>query len=398
MKGQKGSRKFRFTKRGIENLEAHDPSASGSRAMEYSDAECIGLRVAVSANGQKTFYWRYSIYKRKRVISIGSFPAVAVQEARQRCWDYRNMVSRGLDPLVEKDKQKNTLTFAEFCKLYVEHSKTVNKSWRHFERMIDILIPIFGRHLLTSISQRDVQKHLDSIIANKRSGATHNRTRSLVHRMFQVAIDWGYMTTNPASGTKKLPENPEERHWITVEDSQKLLAALEEIPKPWRVSACAVKFLLVTGKRLAESMRIRWTDLDEENRVVFLRLETMKGKRPAKLFLSDLAMEVIEELKEYRREDSPYLFPGLKPGARLTTPRKVFATAKELAGIDSAISLHGLRHGYASNLLDMGATVWEVKKLLNHQDISTTQKYLHAKDDSLMRRTQDLSNQYQNPT
>jgi len=262
--------------------------------------------------------------------------------------------------------------------------------------MVNNVVSIWGRHLLTSISQRDVQKYLDSFIERGRAGGTHNRMRSLLHRMFKVAMDWGYMTSNPVSGTKKLPENPEERRWISVEDSKKLLAALDEIPEQWRVSALAVKFLLLTGKRLTESLRIRHSDI--EGNVIYLRQEMTKGKRSERVYLSDATMEVIEELKKYRKEDNPYLFPSKKnPGARLTSPRKVYSTAKELAGIDPGITLHGLRHGYASNMLEMGASIVEVKTLLNHKSISTTQKYLHAKDERLMARTQELSKKYHQP-
>jgi site-specific recombinase XerD len=76
----------------------------------------------------------------------------------------------------------------------------------------------------------------------------------------------------------------------------------------------------------------------------------------------------------------------------------MFATAKKLAGIDPEITLHGLRQGYVSNLLDMGASIVEVKALLNHKSITTTPKYLHAKDERLIARTQKLSKKYQQPT
>ena len=63
------SKRFPFTKRTIEGLSSHDPD-SKSREAEYSDAECIGLKLRVSKGGRKFFQHRYRYMGRKKCLPI----------------------------------------------------------------------------------------------------------------------------------------------------------------------------------------------------------------------------------------------------------------------------------------------------------------------------------------
>ena len=67
------SKRFPFNKRTIEALSPHDAD-SKSREAEYSDAECIGLKLRVSKGGRKFFQHRYRYMGRKKCLSIGEFP------------------------------------------------------------------------------------------------------------------------------------------------------------------------------------------------------------------------------------------------------------------------------------------------------------------------------------
>ena len=79
--------------------------------------------------------------------------------------------------------------------------------------------------------------------------------------------------------------------------------------------------------------------------------------------------------------DSPWLFPSRSGGGRLTRRRfsQLLDEAALVAGIDPAkISPHGLRHAFATHLLEGGADLRTVQKLLGHADIATTQIYTHV--------------------
>ena len=72
------SKRFPFTKRAIEALPPHDPE-SPSREAEYSDAECIGLKLRVSKGGRKFFQNRYRYMGHKKCLTIVEFPSPFVE-------------------------------------------------------------------------------------------------------------------------------------------------------------------------------------------------------------------------------------------------------------------------------------------------------------------------------
>ena len=91
------SKRFAFTKRAIEALSPHDAD-SKSREAEYSDAECIGLKLRVSKGGRKFFQHRYRYMSRKKCLSIGEFPYVSLQDARQKVHEHKSLLARQIDP------------------------------------------------------------------------------------------------------------------------------------------------------------------------------------------------------------------------------------------------------------------------------------------------------------
>jgi len=386
---QRESRKFRFNKREIENLPPHDPDSASSE-QEWSDLECRGLRLSVSKNGRKFFCHRYMINRRKRTVRIGEFPAVSLHEARKAVNDNKNLISKGIDPFFEVEKQKTALTFQEFAETqYLPHAKENKKSWYYDYRTIhNDMMPVFGRYLLSAITKRDVQKYLDGI-TSRATGPTANRHRSLIMRMFYLAIEWDYLTVNPCQGIRKHRENPAREVFLNPEEIGRLLVALDNIPQ--RVSACAVKFLIATGKRLQESLSLTWDNIDMEEKIAYLHQDNTKGGKAERVILNALAIETLEELQVFRKPGNPNVFPGNGPGDRLMSLRKVYITAKKMAEINNKTRLHDLRHSFASNMLSSGASLYEVQKLLGHKDAAMTQRYAHLADNTLRERSESMS-------
>lgn len=380
---QKQSRRFKFNKRGIEALKS-EPQAR-AREAEFTDEGCCGLKILVNkaVHPRKTFFLRTTFNRRKIAIRLGEWPGMSVEEARQLANEYKNMISRGQDPMVERERQKAVLTFQQFAEQhYLTHARQNKKSWLWDERMLrNELFQVFGRYTLSAISKRDCQKYLDSV-AMRASGPTANRHRSLLMRMFNLAIQWDFMEgDNPLSGIHKHKENPAREVFLSEEEIHLLIQALSQMTE--RISACAVLFLISSGKRLTEAMSITYDDLDMDNRIAYLRQDTTKGGKPERVFLNDLAMSALEEVAGYRQAGNPHVFPGSGKSGRLLSPKRTFNLAKKMAGIDRAVRLHDLRHTFASHLISNGASLYEVQKLLGHKDATMTQRYAHLAEDTL---------------
>lgn len=130
------------------------------------------------------------------------------------------------------------------------------------------------------------------------------------------------------------------------------------------------------GLRVSETAHLRVSDIHSENMRILIR--QAKGNKDRYSLLSENNLLL---LRQYWREYRPnlWLFPGIpdqKPIAARTI-QEIFKKARIAAGISKEVSVHTLRHCFATHLLNHGASILQIKELLGHSDIQTTSMYLH---------------------
>ncbi len=133
------------------------------------------------------------------------------------------------------------------------------------------------------------------------------------------------------------------------------------------------------GLRVSEVVAIKTRNIDS-NRMCIL-VEQAKGKKDRIVALSPLLLIMLREYwKEYKPDKDGYLFAGQWAGQPYSTRsmQLVLERAKERAGVLKQGSVHALRHSFATHLLDKGTDVTMIMKLLGHNDIKTTLRYLHV--------------------
>lgn len=370
-----GSRRFRFTQREVEALPPNRKDASATE-MEYSDIEVRGFRVLVSKNGRKTYYLRYTLDGRKRVYRIGEHGPFSTADARKEALRLRALIEHGHDPQLEREQRRAIPTFAEFARdEYMPHARNHKKSWKTDEgKLENNLIPRWGRFRLTEISTRDVES-LMSDLSRSSAKATANRYYALVHRMFHLAIIWGRLEKNPAQGVQKFRENNKRDRYLTGDELRRFLKALDEETNP--IVAGLFRFLLLNGVRLGEALDAKWQDVDLEERKWFLP-QTKAGKGRW-VVLNEHAAAVLTKLP--RTVGTELIFPGAK-GGRFSKPQGDFHRVLKRAGIEN-FRIHDLRHTFASQAINQGATLYEVQHLLGHLCSTTTTRYAHLADDRL---------------
>lgn len=390
---QQQRRKFPFTKRAIEMLPAPEPD-SPSRETEYADAECIGLHLRVSKNGRRFFQHRYRFFGRKKCLSLGEFPAVSVQEARERVSEHKTLLARDKDPAEARGKVRNDLTFADFAEShYLPYSRQHKKTWEDDEQKIaKRLNPFFGKVRLTAITPRDIAL-LHAKEKERTTACTANHLLSCLKRMLNLAVKWEFLEKNPAVGQEKFKEGPLRERYLSKEELPRFLKALDEDDD--QLSVAAIRLLLLTGCRRGEILSLRWENVRLDEDRIFL--PKTKNGRSRTVHLNAKAKEVLEDLLARREEaertrDSEFVFPsrkGTKKG-HLFDLRKPFEKACKVAGIEN-FRVHDLRHSYASLAVMAGASLFDVQKLLGHQDIAMTQRYAHLADENLKRATASVA-------
>lgn len=131
------------------------------------------------------------------------------------------------------------------------------------------------------------------------------------------------------------------------------------------------------GLRVSELVALQVCDIDGERHL--LRVRQGKG---AKDRLVPVATTLLAQLREYYRlfRPRPWLFPSAYAPAQplgITTAQRVFTTAKTRAGVTKVGGIHGLRHAYATHQLEGGLPVHRLQCLLGHQNLQSTQRYVH---------------------
>ena len=133
-------------------------------------------------------------------------------------------------------------------------------------------------------------------------------------------------------------------------------------------------FLYYTGIRLNEVVNLRWDDIDFQRDVIHLK--TAKGEKERIIFLHEKLKRFIEYFN-IKKEGFVFLSNlGSKYDKR--TIQAIVGNAAKKAGIGKRTTPHILRHSFATHLLEAGADIRHIQKLLGHSNLQTTQIYTHV--------------------
>lgn len=137
------------------------------------------------------------------------------------------------------------------------------------------------------------------------------------------------------------------------------------------------------GLRVGEVVKLKPEDIDSER--MLIRVEQGKGKKDRYTILSQITLE---QLRKYYRLYQPekWLFPGQNNMGYITerTVQKIFENACSAVNIKKGVSVHSLRHSFATHLLEGGIDLRYIQELLGHASSKTTEIYTHVTEKSLM--------------
>ncbi len=164
-----------------------------------------------------------------------------------------------------------------------------------------------------------------------------------------------------------------------------LILSIEEVTRLLEAAAnlkyqAALSIAYGAGLRASEVVHLKVSDIDSDREV--LRVEQGKGHRDRGALLSPTLVELLrawyrEGRAQRRILPGGWLFPGQNPLNPLSTRQlnRAFHAALQAAGIDKRVSLHSLRHAFATHLLEQGEDIRVIQVLLGHQKLETTARY-----------------------
>ncbi len=214
-----------------------------------------------------------------------------------------------------------------------------------------------------------VRAYLLHLVHERHLSWSHfNQVRSALRFLYRVTLkqEWVMQDVVCAKKPRTLPVV------LSLDELTRFFAAITNLKH-----RAILMTAYAAGLRLSEVTHLRVADIDSQRMVI--RVRQGKGAKDRYVML---AQNLLVVLREYWRVARPrdYLFPGVQPDrpiSRRTVMNKC-RDAREIAGLGKSVTVHTLRHSFATHLLESGTDLRTIQILLGHRSLSTTARYTHV--------------------
>ena len=213
---------------------------------------------------------------------------------------------------------------------------------------------------------RDYMLHL--IDKEKVSRAYHDQAVSAIKFLYDRVL-------NMPKTVGSLPRPRKEKKLPIVLSREDVIRIFESVNN---IKHKAILMLAYSaGLRVSEVVKLKLQDIDTKRNMIHIKVA--KGQKDRYTVLSEVALRVLREYwKVYQPKN--WLFPGPKQNSHLTTRtvEKILEDASQKAGIAKHVTVHTLRHSFATHLLEGGTDLRYIQELLGHKSSKTTEIYTHV--------------------
>ncbi len=372
-----------------------------------SDLPGFGVRVFPST--KRVYYadYRNKTGGRKRM-SIGHHGKLTTEEARKLAIVTLGDVIKGEDPALDRATRRKSLVVRDLCDNYVAAAerglimgkrnlpKKQSTLYSDRGRIEHHIKPLLGDKLVRDLVQSDVNRFIRDVTIgktalvvktdNKRGKAvvvggagTAARTAGLLGGILSFAVSEGIIAFNPARGAKRQADGSRTRR-LTSQEYRRLGKALKAAHDEGDIEQGlnGIWLLALTGCRLGEIERLKWTEVDAANGC--FRLEDSKegaSVRP----IGKPAFDVIA--KAERRKDCAFVLPAARSDGPYGGMTRAMDRIMERSGLKD-VTAHTLRHSFASSAGDIGFSDSTIETLIGHVAGTVTSKYIHRLDTVLV--------------
>ena len=236
----------------------------------------------------------------------------------------------------------------------------------------------FANHFAKSpamMGETEIREYLHHLASRNVSDSYISSVYSSLKFLYQVSLqrNWNNLSIPRTKAEKRLP------YVLATSEIKSLLNVTTNLKH-----RTILMTIYAAGLRVSEVTNLRVCDIDSKR--MQIRINQGKGKRDRYTILSQVNLSL---LKKYWNRYRPitWLFPGSSDVNPISTRtiQKVFQDSKNNAGITKKVSVHSLRHSFATHLLETGTDISHIQKLMGHSSIKTTSKYIHLKQEDLLK-------------
>lgn len=348
--------------------------ASACVGARLADNNVTGLRLH-KGKSRATWFVRYytKTDKRERRLKLGYYPTITIEQARDIAREILVEVARGNDPAQKEDTITVHQLYVRFMDDMAKQLK--RKTLKEYELTYHRYLKQFSRYSLGCLRKSEVVRmHTGAPIY------AGNRALALLSRLYTYAnsLDLIGADINPARGIRRNAERPRTRYAGTGE-----LSRIGRGIREWSSNtntrkqqfADLLHLLILTGARLSEIQGCKNVYLDLSRRAIRLP-DSKTGAKD--IYISDEALPIIKRNYNAART---YLFQHAALEEPFKGEHNLWRQFKEQYDI-SGLRMHDLRRSYATYAKSKGMTLDNIKELLGHSTIKTTEThYAFLKED-----------------
>lgn len=232
---------------------------------------------------------------------------------------------------------------------------------------------------LSDILLEDIEDYLQYKKINNHAPCSRNRALYVLRSFYKYSIKRNLCKrnlckSNLANLIEPVKVKQKERNFLTEEEFQRLITAID---KP--VIKTLVQTMYYTGGRISEIINLKIKDVDLENKIIYII--DGKGGKDRKIPINNKLLKILKNYKSNIRVVDKYsnnFFTNKRSGlVSASYVNKIIKEASITSNINKKISAHTLRHSFGTNLLNKGASLVSIQKLLGHSNLSITSIYLH---------------------
>ncbi|MDM3358711.1 tyrosine-type recombinase/integrase [Citrobacter sp. Cb004] len=360
----------------IKQIDAAKPKDKPYRLLDSN-----GLYLYVPVTGKKVWQLRYKLDGKEKVLTVGKYPLMSLQEARDKAWLAKKDVSVGVDPVKAKKLSVKDNSFGSIYKEWYEHKKQVWSEVYSTElsRMFqDDILPLIGGMEINEIEPMQI---LEVIRRFEDRGAMEraNKARRRCGEVFRYAIVTGRAKYNPAPDLADAMKGYRKKNYPFLPADQ--IPAFNKALSGFSgsiVSRIATQVLQYTVLRTKELRSMQWSNVDFETRTITITEEVMKGRRPHLVPMSDQVVSLLETLKPITQPISRFVFAGRNDKTKPISENAVLLVIRQI-GYEGLASGHGFRHQFSTIMNEHEWPADAIEKQLAHANSGSIRGiYNHA--------------------
>lgn len=388
--------KLKLTKTNIDRVRKPGPGT-----VIYVDTETKGFGLRVTASGAASFIVQGMIAGRSQEarLTIGSYGAWTVDDARRRAEQYKHQFEDGIDPReVRKQTQAAKVTLREVADAYMARSNKMRESTKvEMNRHVDKVFAHWRDKPIASITEADVRNLHKEMCEHGLDGRPAPGQAQISLVTLRTLVNFANRRFKRADGSPLIPHNPVHTmkdDWVAFEPRTRHVE-LDRVGAVWtrltelRANARdalalagvdLVRFLLLTGARKGEvgSLRFDQVHLEDDPAKCWWHLPNPKNGNPVWLPLSRQAADILRGRRKLT--DGDYVFPSTSKSGFITDARAPLAQISKVENVASdgsgQVSSHDLRRTFVTTGFSAcGVDLFKLELLTNHVPQGVTARH-----------------------